>query len=227
MKIAVLGTGTVGRTLADKFSQLGHEVCIGTRDPAETLARTDSGPYGDPPFGAWAADRPGITLASFAAAARHGELIFNATSGYGSLVAVGLCGDDNLDGKILVDISNPLDFSKGMPPSLFVCNTDSLGEQIQRAFPRARVVKTLNTVNAHLMVEPGLLQDGAHSMFLCGNDPEAKARVAEFLRVQLGWKDLIDLGDISMARGTEMLLPIWVRLWGALKTPMFSIQVVR
>ena len=127
----------------------------------------------------------------------------------------------------MLDISNPLDFSRGMPPSLSVCNTDSLGEQLQRAFPRLRVVKTLNTTNAMVMVNPGAVAGGDHSMFVCGNDADAKAKVKGWLGEWFGWRDVIDLGDITTSRGTEMLLPIWVRLWGALGTPMFNFKIAR
>jgi predicted dinucleotide-binding enzyme len=136
-------------------------------------------------------------------------------------------GEDALAGKILVDVTNPLDFSKGMPPSLFVSNTDSLGEQIQRALPRTKVVKSLNTLGAPLMVDPGQLAGGAHSVFVSGDDADAKRAVTRLLTEEFGHTDVIDLGDITTARGTEMLLPIWLRLWGALKTPMFNFRVVR
>jgi hypothetical protein len=138
-----------------------------------------------------------------------------------------LAGEANLNGKVLIDIANPLDFSQGMPPTLTVCNTDSLGEQIQRAYPNVKVVKTLNTVNAFLMVNPGQLANADHTMFVCGNDAAAKAQVTEWLKGWFGWKDVIDLGDITNARGTEMLLPIWVRLWGALQSPMFNFKIVK
>jgi predicted dinucleotide-binding enzyme len=119
-----------------------------------------------------------------------------------------------------------LDFSKGMPPTLSICNTDSLGEQIQRTFPKVKVVKSLNTLNAYLMVNPGLLPEPTN-IFLNGNDTGAKAEVRKLL-VTFGWKDeyIIDMGDISTARGTEQLLPIWVRLWGTLQTPMFNFKIV-
>ncbi len=152
--------------------------------------------------------------------------MFNATNGMGSLEALKLAGESNLNGKILVDISNPLDFSKGMPPSLSVCNTDSLGEQIQRAFPAVKVVKTLNTVTASLMVNPRQLADGDHHVFVSGNDAGAKAQVTDLLKTWFGWKHVIDLGDITTARGTEMYLPLWLRLWGALGTGMLNIKVV-
>lgn len=126
-----------------------------------------------------------------------------------------------------MDVSNPLDFSSGMPPSLSVCNTDSLGEQIQRAFPNARVVKTLNTINANVMVNPLLVAGGDHDVFVSGDDADARARVSELLKSWFGWRSVIDLGDITTARGTEMMLPVWVRLWGALGTPMFNFKISR
>jgi 8-hydroxy-5-deazaflavin:NADPH oxidoreductase len=126
---------------------------------------------------------------------------------------------------VLVDVANPLDLSKGMPPTLTVCNTDSLGEQIQRAFPDARVVKALNTMGNQLMVDPGMVP-GEHDTFVCGNDPQAKARVVEILRA-FGWESPIDLGDITAARGLEMMVPIWVRLMGSLQTRNFNFKIAR
>jgi predicted dinucleotide-binding enzyme len=165
-------------------------------------------------------------VGTFADAAAHGEIVFGCLNGAGALDALTAAGAGNLKGKVLVDISNPLDFSKGMPPSLLVCNTDSLGEQVQRAFPDAKVVKTLNTVNAELMVDAGKVK-GEHTMFMAGNDADAKGKVRQILTEWFGWKDVLDLGDITMARGTEMYLPLWVRMYGALQTPHFNIKVVR
>jgi predicted dinucleotide-binding enzyme len=150
----------------------------------------------------------------------------SSTNGSASLDALALAGAANLTGKILIDISNALDFSRGMPPSLFVSNTDSLGEQIQRAFPQTRVVKTLNTVNAFVMIDPARVAGGDHTMFLSGNDAAAKTAVADLLR-SFGWRDIVDLGDITMARGQEMYLPLWLRLWGVAKGPMFNVKFVR
>jgi hypothetical protein len=226
MNIGILGTGMVGQILAARLAELGHSVVIGTRDPAKTLANTQPDGMGNPPFSAWHKQNPQVKLATFAQAAAHGAIILNATNGSASLEALKLAGAGNLSGKTLIDISNPLDFSKGMPPSLFVSNTDSLGEQIQRAFPEVKVVKALNTTNAHLMARPRQLADGDHSIFVCGNDAGAKAQVVELLN-SFGWRDVIDLGDITNARGTEMLLPIWVRLFGALQTPVFNFKIVR
>jgi 8-hydroxy-5-deazaflavin:NADPH oxidoreductase len=153
-------------------------------------------------------------------------MVVNATAGAVSLEALEQAGEDNLNGKILIDISNPLDFSKGMPPTLLVSNTDSLGEQIQRRFPEAKVVKTLHTMNAYLMVDPAQLAATDHTVFVSGDDAEAKARVSELLQ-SFGWSDIIDLGDITTARGTEMVLPIWVRLFGVLQMPIYNFKIVR
>lgn len=226
MKIAVLGTGMVGQALAGRLAELGHEVTVGTRDVAATLARTTPDGMGNPPYAAWAADHPQVRLAPFADAAAGAELLVNATSGGVSIAALQAAGTENLAGKILIDIANPLDFSAGFPPTLFVKDTDSLGEQIQAAFPQLRVVKTLNTLTAALMVNPKALADGDHSIFVSGNDAEAKKTVTGILE-SFGHTDVIDLGDITTARGTEMLLPVWLRLMGALNTPMFNFKIVR
>jgi hypothetical protein len=227
MKIGVLGTSMVGQVLSGKLVELGHDVMVGTRDVAKTLAHTDPNPYGFPAFSVWQKQNSTVKLGTFAAAAAHGEVVFNATSGTGSLEALQMAGEANLNGKVLVDIAEPIDFSQGMPPSLSVSNTDSLGEQIQGAFPNVKVVKTLNTVTAFLMVNPAMVANGDHTMFVCGNDAAAKAQVTGWLQDWFGWKDVLDLGDITSARGTEMYLPIWLRLWGALGTGMFNIKVVR
>ena len=182
--------------------------------------------FGNPPIRIWRESHPAVGFGTHAQAAAHGELVVNATTGTGSLDALRAAGANNLADKILIDIANPLDFSKGMPPSLTIANTDSLGEQIQRAFPATKVVKALNTMNAYLMVGPAQLAGGDHTSFISGNDAVAKQRVTELLRT-LGWTDIIDLGDITTARGTEMYLPLWARLYVALGNPMFSIKVVR
>lgn len=226
MNIGVLGTEVVAKSIAGKLSALGHSVKLGTRDVTATLSRTKPDMAGGPPLRTWLESHPQVKLATLAEAAAHGQLIVNALSGLGALEGLALAGEAALTGKILIDISNPLDFSKGMPPSLSVSNTDSLGEQIQRAFPKTKVVKTLNTTNAFLMVDPGQLEGGDHTMFVAGNDAAAKGEVTRILEA-FGWKDIIDLGDITMSRGTEMWLPLWVRLYGTLKTPTFNLKVVR
>ena len=226
MRLGILGTGVVGKTIAAGLAGLGHEVMIGTRDPEGTLSRTEPDQYGNPPFGTWQREHPEVELGTFGEAAAHGEVVVNATAGSVSLAALDMAGEENLNGKVLIDISNPLDFSKGLPPTLSVSNTDSLGEQIQRRFPEVKVVKTLHTMNAYLMVDPAQLAGGEHTVFVSGDDAEAKETVSELLR-SFGWTDIIDLGDISTARGTEMLLPIWLRLFGALQKPTFNFKIVR
>jgi predicted dinucleotide-binding enzyme len=226
VRFGILGTGVVGKTIAVRLDGLGHDVIVGTRNPEETLSRTDPDQYGNPPFGAWQEEHPEVRLGTFAEAAAHGDMVVNATADAVSLEALEQAGEDNLNGKILIDISNPLDFSKGMPPTLLVSNTDSLGEQIQRRFPEAKVVKTLHTMNAYLMVDPAQLAATDHTVFVSGDDAEAKARVSELLR-SFGWSDIIDLGDITTARGTEMVLPIWVRLFGVLQMPIYNFKIVR
>jgi predicted dinucleotide-binding enzyme len=215
MKIGVLGTGMVGQAIATKLAALGHAVTMGSRTAGNEKAV------------AWAA-QAGAKAAhgTFTAAAAHGDIVFNCTNGMGSLAALEAAGASHLAGKVLVDVANPLDFSKGFPPSLTVCNTDSLGEQIQRAYPAARVVKALNTLNANLMVNPALVP-GAHDVFICGNDAEAKSAVTAILREGFGWRHVIDLGDITNARGTEMLLPLWVRLFGKFGDANFNWHIAR
>jgi predicted dinucleotide-binding enzyme len=226
MKIAVIGTGTVGQALAGRLDELGHDVTVGTRDIAGTMARTAANGMGSQPYSAWASAHPTVGLATFADAAAGAELIVNATPGIVSMAALNAAGGDNLAGKVILDISNPLDFSQGFPPSLFVKDTDSLGEQIQAAFPRSKVVKSLNTLTAALMVDPAQLADADHSVFVSGNDPDAKKTVAGLLE-SFGHTDVIDLGDITTARGSEMLLPIWLRLMGTLNTGTFNFKIVR
>jgi hypothetical protein len=215
MKIGIFGTGVVGSTIGTKLVSLGHDVKMGSRTANNEKAA------------AWIlAAGTGASAGTFEDAARHGEILFNCTAGLASLRVLKLAGAENLNGKILIDIANTLDFSKGMPPTLEVCNTDSLGEQIQRAYPDVKVVKTLNTTTCGVMVNPALVP-GEHDMFICGNDAAAKAEVLNILKDWFGWKTVIDLGDISNSRGTEMLLPLWIRLYGVLKTPNFNFKVVK
>ena len=222
MKVAILGSGMVGRTLAGAFAQRGHEVAMGTRDVGRLLDRDAGGQ----PFSAWFEEHEDVRPLDFAAAAAHGELIVNATAGAVSLEALRAAGAANLAGKILLDAANPLDFSHGMPPILTVANTDSLGEQIQREFSEALVVKALNTVTAALMVRPELLDGGGHDLFVCGNDARAKAEVIALLREEFGWATVHDLGDISAARGMEMYLLLWIRLMGLHGSSQFNVRVV-
>jgi predicted dinucleotide-binding enzyme len=226
MRIGILGTGGVGRSMAEGLTARGDEVTIGTRSVEATMARTEPDAMGNEPYAGWSERNPEVGLGTFAEAAAHGELVVNATNGTGSLEALSAAGRENLDGKVLIDISNPLDFSGGMPPSLFVSNTDSLGEQIQREYPQARVVKTLNTVASNLMVDPSLVAGGDHTAFMSGDDEGAKAQVGEILR-SLGWRHIVDLGDITTARGAEMYVTLWVRLWQSLGTAVLNVKVVQ
>jgi predicted dinucleotide-binding enzyme len=212
MKIGVLGTGAAGQTVASRFVTMGHDVMMGARsaDNEKVIGF---------------AERTGGKAGTFADAARHGEFVLNCTRGDTSVgMLSGIAAE--LRGKILVDVANPLDFSNGFPPHLSVVNTDSLAEQIQRAFPTARVVKSLNTMTAAVMVDPGRVAGGEHSVFVSGDDAEAKRTVVSLLE-DFGHTDVVDLGDLSTARGAEMYLPLWLRLMGSLGTPFFNITVVR
>ena len=215
MKIGVLGTGTVGTALGSGFVKAGHEVRMGSRKA------------GNEKGSAWAAAAGrGASTGTFADAAAFGEIVFNATNGAGSVDAVTAAGRENLRGKILVDVANPLDFSRGMPPTLFTAEAgESLAERIQSEVPETKVVKTLNTVNASVMLEPARA-GGESDLFVAGNDPEAKARVTALLK-EFGWKRVLDLGDLSAARGMEAYVLFWLQLFLAQKTPDFNIRVVR
>ena len=230
MKISIIGTGAVGQTIASKFAELGHEMIMGTRNVSEKLTSTAKDGYGNPPFSDWYKANSKIKLGSFTEAASFGEIIVNATHGGSSITALKLADSKNLEGKVLIDIANPLDFSKGMTPSLLpgLNNTNSLGEEIQKTFPEARVVKTLNTMWCGLMVNPIMIGGGDHINYISGNSSEAKTQVRKLLN-QLGWRDenLIDLGDISGARATESLLPIWLRVMGVTKSGVFNFRLVR
>lgn len=218
MRIAVLGTGTVGTALANRLLELGHHVTMGSRSATSTAAQE------------WLAQVHGqaaelASIGTFAEAASNSELTFNATAGVASLAALQTVGVDGLAGKVLIDVANPLDFSHGFPPELSVCNTVSLAEQIQSAFPRTPVVKALNTVTAGVMVHPDIVP-GDHVLFIAGNDQDAKTTVTSMLG-EFGWpaERIKDLGDISAARGTEMYLPLWLRLMGSLGTANFNVSI--
>ena len=227
MKIAVLGTGMVGQKLAGRLAGLGHDVVVGTRDVQQTLARTEPDAFGHPPYAEWQRANPVVRLVPFPEAGAHGELVINATAGAVSLEALEATGAENLAGKVLLDPALPLDFSEGMPPKLLVANTDSLGEQVQRAFPDARVVKALNTSFMEVMVEPTLLP-GRHNLFLAGDDSDAKETAKGLLR-EFGWPDdaIVDLGGIVAARATEMYMRLYFTLVGVLDTFHFNIAIVR
>jgi predicted dinucleotide-binding enzyme len=211
--------------LAGKIASLGHEVMMGTRDVQAALARTEAG-WGAVPLAQWHNEHPDVKLGAFAETATHAELVINATAGTATLDALQAAGGENLDGKIVIDVANPLDFSAGMPPTLSVCNTDSLAEQIQRAFPGAKVVKSLNTVNSGVMVDPSQVAGGDHHMFVAGNDEGARAEVVRILKDWFGWTNVLDLGDVTAARGMEMLVALWLRLSMTLQTPIVGIKVV-
>jgi hypothetical protein len=227
MKIAVLGTGVVGQTLAGRLEELGHEVTVGTRDPEATGARVTPGESGTPAFSVWHAEHPEVKLATFAVAAGLSDLIINATAGGASLGALTAAGAENLEGKVILDLANTLDFSHGFPPSLSVANTDSLAEQIQRAHPASKVVKSLNTMSCAVMVNPAGVP-GDHLVFVCGDDPAAKAAVEALLR-ELGWAQgaIFDLGGLAAARGTEMILPLWLSIMQKLGTADFNFAIAR
>jgi predicted dinucleotide-binding enzyme len=212
MKIGVLGTGMVGQTLGAKLVAMGHEVMMGGRSATNEKVAA---------FVEKTGGRPG----TFADAAAFGELVIHCTRGDTAIEVLRQAGAENLAGKILIDISNPLDFSRGFPPSLSISNTDSLGELIQRTFPDALVVKTLNTVTAAVMVDPGMIH-GQHTVFVSGNDKHAKGRVSDLLRA-FGWQAIIDLGDITSARATEQMLPLWTRLYSVLGTGEFNFAILK
>ena len=215
MRIAVLGTGVVGRTIGSKLVEIGHEVRMGSRRAGNDAAV------------AWAEEAGAAGEGSFGDAAGFGEIVFNCTAGGSSLDALAAAGEANLAGKVLIDVANPLDFSAGMPPTLSICNHDSLGERIQATFPEARVVKALNTVNSAVMVEPARV-GGDHVVFVCGEDAGAKGEVEELLG-SFGWpaERIVDLGGIAAARGTEMYLPLWLTLYGKLGSGDFNIALER
>lgn len=216
MRHGVFGTGMVGQAIAGKLLSLGHDVRMGARDAKNEKAAAFV-----------AKSRPKASHGTFADAAAFGEMLWNCTSGVGTMPALNSAGAEHLKGKVLVDVSNPLDFSKGMPPQLSTASGDSVAEQIQRAFPSTKVVKALNTINCQIMVDANRVADGQHDVFIAGNEESAKGAVSEILRNGFGWKNIVDLGDITAARATEAYVLFWVRLMGALKTVDFNIHIVR
>ena len=201
MRVGVFGTGTVGRTIAGKLAELGHDVRVGSRTAGEDKV-------------------------TFAEAAAHGEVLFNCTSGAGAVAAVVAGGEENVAGKVVIDVTNPLDFSSG-GPALFTDTTDSLAERIQRACPSARVVKSLNTVTAAVMVDPATVP-GDHVIFVAGDDAAAKDQTRALLG-ELGWpaERVLDLGDLEAARAAEGYVMLWIKLMGAVGSPMFNISIDR
>lgn len=218
MKIAVFGTGMVGDTIGSRLIELGHQVMMGSRTSTNEKAVAFAAKH-----------KTGASAGTFAQAAAFGEIIVNCTKGDASIEAIRLAGE-YINGKIIIDVANPLDFSKGQPASLLpaLSNTNSLGEEIQKTFPKTKVVKTLNTMWCGLMVNPNMIGGGDHTNFICGNDAGAKAKVKALLN-EFGWKDqnILDLGDITNARGTEAVLPIWLRVWSATKNGAFNFKLVQ
>jgi predicted dinucleotide-binding enzyme len=222
MKIAILGTGSVGQAFAERLTGLGHEVMMGTRN---VLDKKQDGKFPD-----YLSKNPNVQLATFVETASFGSIVLNVLKGSNTLEALENIGKEILSNKTLIDISNPLDFSKGMPPSLIpeLSNTNSLGEEIQKRFPTTKVVKTLNTMWNGIMINPNLIGNGDHVNYICGNDAEAKNKVISFLN-ELGWKNesILDLGDITAARATEATVPIWLRVYGATQNGAFNFKIVK
>lgn len=220
MNIGVLGTGVVGETLATALTKKGHNVRLGSRTPDNEKAAV------------WVKNaNEHATQGTFDDAAAFGEIVFFCLNGEHALDGVGMIGADSVEGKLFVDLTNPLDFSKGMPPRLLpgYGSEISLGERIQEALPGAFVVKTLNTVNCRLMVDPSQVNKGDHTLFICGNSSDAKNKVMHFLVDNFGWKagSFIDLGGIEKANVCEAYVPFWVTIMQAIDTPMFNVKVVR
>ena len=223
MRIAVLGTGMVGQAHAERLAELGHKVTIGTRDVKEALGRMEAGRMTEA-FGVWAKDHKNVQVAAFSDAAKNGELVINALSGQAALKVLKSLRPE-LAGRLLIDISNPLDFSTG-ELRLTVSNDNSLGEQIQKALPKTKVVKAFNTMNASVQVNPKSVANGDHHLFIAGNDKQAKAEVIKLAK-SYSWKNIIDLGDNKSSRGLEMILPIWLNLFGVLGTANFNFKITK
>lgn len=219
MKIAILGTGAVGQTIGTALINKGHEVMLGSRTATNEKAV------------AWTASNgANASNGTFADAAAFGELLFICLNGNGTVNALQTAGTENFNNKVVIDLTNPLDFSKGMPPSLLpqYCNTWSLGEEIQKQLPAAHVVKALNTVTANLMVDANRVNNGHHNLFICGNDKDAKQRVKDFLADNFNWRKelILDMGAIETSRLTEAIVPFWVGVMQVEKTPMFNYLIV-
>lgn len=226
MKIGILGSGVVGQTIAARLTELGHEVMIGTHDVKKLMEKKESAAMTKQPFSEWSKNNPKVKVGTFSDAAGFGEMLVNATAGHASIEILKSAGESSLNEKILIDVSNPLDFSKGMPPTLFIKDTDSLGEQIQRNFPDVKVVKTFNSMNCRVMMYPNEVAGGDHTVFINGNNEEAKGKVKKLLE-EIGWKDIMDIGDITASRGAEMILPLWLRIMMKLGTGSFNFKIVK
>lgn len=227
MKITVIGSGVVGQALASRLFQAGHELVMATRDPEVTASRTEPNPQSGVSFSSWYSKHQEVALVPFTAVPGDTQLFINATGGVYSLDILKSIGKEVLSGKVLLDVSNPLDFSGGWPPSLSICNTDSLAEQIQRTYPDSLVVKSLNTVNYQVMIAPEIVP-GNHQLFLSGEDESAKNTVRQLLG-EMGWPSerVIDLGGIQSARGTEMMMPMWLGLMGIFGSPILNFEIRR
>lgn len=223
MKIGIIGSGVVAQTLGSRLVEQEHVVVLGTRDPK----KLDEKKMFASTLREWQEQiKNRAKIATFADAAAHGEILINATSGQVSIEALKLAAADKVGPKILIDAANELDHSKGMPPAVLASQERCLAEKIQATFPNLKVVKTLNTIGAPVMVNPKAVGGGDHTVFVSGNDPDAKAQVTKLLE-SFGWSDVLDLGDIGSARGPEMYMAMWIRLWGATKTGMINVKVVR
>jgi len=202
MRVGVLGSGQVGQRLAAGFRGRGHEVMIGSRDPAKPeLVRWLSG------------EGAGIEAGTFAAAAAHGELVVLAVLGNAAEQAIAEAGPENFSGKVVIDAMNPLDFSGGFPPKLSIAGQDSLGERVQRALPDARVVKAFNTIGSAYFVDPNFTE-GDPTMLIAGDDEDAKRAVADVL-ADFGWSQTVDIGGIEGSRELEAICIAWVKIGGA------------
>jgi len=223
MKIGIIGSGVVAQTLGAKLVELGNDVVLGTRDPKKLDEKKNmAGTLNE-----WLTKvNHKAKIVTFKEAAIHGEILINATHGQASVEALKIAEVDKAGEKVLIDTANELDFSKGMPPAVLAGQDRSVAENIQKAFPNLKVVKSLNTMAAPIMVDPKALKGGDHTIFMAGNDKAAKAKVADLLK-SLGWTDILDLGDITAARGPEMYLALWVRLYGSLQSGMINIKVQR
>jgi 8-hydroxy-5-deazaflavin:NADPH oxidoreductase len=228
MKISILGTGMVGQTLASALATKGHQVMIGTRDVAKSVASTEPNMFGMPAFGVWHKEHGDIKVGNFADAAAFGDIVINASNGATTLDTLTQARCSEIGNKILIDVANDLDFSKGMPPKSNIDDTPGAGlaERIQGAFPNLRVVKTLSTMNAFVMVNPVLVAGGDSTVFMSGDDAEAKKQVRELL-ASFGWRDIMDLGGISSSRAVEMLMPIWLTAFGVLGRTPYNFKIVR
>jgi 8-hydroxy-5-deazaflavin:NADPH oxidoreductase len=229
MKIAILGTGMVGQTLASALVAKGHQVTIGTRDVQKTLATSEPNAFGMPAFGTWHRANQGIQIATFADAIASAVLLINATNGFAILELLKSVPPKAYEAKVMIDAANALDFSKGMPPRVGISDIagSSIGEKLQANFPSLKVVKALNTITAFAMLNPALVPGGDSTLFMCGNDAAAKAQVLDLLK-SFGWRDVLDLGDISNSVATELMMPIWLRVWSTLgQTTVFNYKIVR